>query len=136
MKILLVGAGGVGSVLIQLARQLTGLQVIATASRPETRDWCLALGAHAVIDFPFDAGSPCGALITGAFVVDPAAPLRDGCADALGPPGYTLDAELADLLFHDGAGKRGGATAWWPRLRARFLALPPPVRHALSRRAP
>ena len=44
------GAGGVGSVLIQLARQLTGLQVIATASRPETRDWCLALGAHAVID--------------------------------------------------------------------------------------
>lgn len=93
-------------------------------------------GAHAVIDFPFDAGSPCGALITGAFVVDPAAPLRDGCADALGPPGYTLDAELADLLFHDGAGKRGGATAWWPRLRARFLALPPPVRHALSRRAP
>ena len=44
------GAGGVGSVLIQLARQLTGLHVIATASRPETRDWCLALGAHAVID--------------------------------------------------------------------------------------
>ena len=44
------GAGGVGSVLIQLARQLTGLQVIATASRPETRDWCLDLGAHSVID--------------------------------------------------------------------------------------
>jgi zinc-binding alcohol dehydrogenase family protein len=44
------GAGGVGSILIQLARQLTQLKVIATASRPETRDWCLALGAHAVID--------------------------------------------------------------------------------------
>ena len=44
------GAGGVGSILIQLARQLTQLQVIATASRPETRAWCLALGAHAVID--------------------------------------------------------------------------------------
>ena len=44
------GAGGVGSILIQLARQLTQLTVIATASRPETRDWCLALGAHAVID--------------------------------------------------------------------------------------
>lgn len=44
------GAGGVGSILIQLARRLTGLTVIATASRPETRDWCLGLGAHHVID--------------------------------------------------------------------------------------
>jgi len=44
------GAGGVGSMLIQLARQLTELKVVATASRPETRQWCLDLGAHAVID--------------------------------------------------------------------------------------
>jgi zinc-binding alcohol dehydrogenase family protein len=44
------GSGGVGSILIQLARQLTRLKVIATASRPETRQWCLDLGAHAVID--------------------------------------------------------------------------------------
>jgi NADPH2:quinone reductase len=44
------GAGGVGSVLIQLARKLTGLTVIATASRPETQKWCLDLGAHHVID--------------------------------------------------------------------------------------
>jgi NADPH2:quinone reductase len=44
------GAGGVGSILIQLARRLTGLAVIATASRPETRDWCRSLGAHEVID--------------------------------------------------------------------------------------
>jgi zinc-binding alcohol dehydrogenase family protein len=44
------GAGGVGSILIQLARRLTGLTVIATASRPETREWCLSLGAHHVID--------------------------------------------------------------------------------------
>ncbi|MDY7578811.1 zinc-binding alcohol dehydrogenase family protein [Herbaspirillum sp. RTI4] len=49
--LLIVGAaGGVGSILIQLARQLTKLRVIATASRPETRQWCLDLGAHAVID--------------------------------------------------------------------------------------
>ncbi|MDR7116984.1 zinc-binding alcohol dehydrogenase family protein [Caulobacter sp. BE254] len=48
------GAGGVGSILIQLARQLTGLTVIATASRPETRDWCLALGAHHVVDHADD----------------------------------------------------------------------------------
>jgi zinc-binding alcohol dehydrogenase family protein len=44
------GAGGVGSILIQLARKLTGLTVIATASRPETQQWCLDLGAHYVID--------------------------------------------------------------------------------------
>ena len=44
------GAGGVGSILIQLARQLTQLKVIATASRPETQAWCLELGAHAVVD--------------------------------------------------------------------------------------
>ncbi len=44
------GAGGVGSILIQLARRLTGLTIIATASREETQDWCRDLGAHAVID--------------------------------------------------------------------------------------
>jgi zinc-binding alcohol dehydrogenase family protein len=44
------GAGGVGSILIQLARRLTGLAVVATASRPESQKWCLELGAHAVVD--------------------------------------------------------------------------------------
>jgi NADPH2:quinone reductase len=44
------GAGGVGSILIQLARRLTGLTVVATATRPESQQWCRELGAHAVID--------------------------------------------------------------------------------------
>src|SRR4030081_2032023 len=44
------GAGGVGSILIQVARRLTGLTVVATATRPESQKWCLDLGAHAVID--------------------------------------------------------------------------------------
>ena len=44
------GAGGVGSIAIQLARTLTKLTVIATASRPETEKWCRELGAHHVID--------------------------------------------------------------------------------------
>src|SRR6185369_10901966 len=35
---------------VQLARRLTGLTVVTTASRPETRQWCLDLGAHHVID--------------------------------------------------------------------------------------
>lgn len=44
------GAGGVGSILTQLARRLTGLTVVTTATRPESRQWSLDLGAHAVID--------------------------------------------------------------------------------------
>ncbi|RDV29286.1 zinc-binding alcohol dehydrogenase family protein [Alteromonas aestuariivivens] len=50
-KLLVIGAaGGVGSILVQLARQLTGLTVIGTASRPQTREWVEQLGAHHVID--------------------------------------------------------------------------------------
>ena len=49
--LLIVGAaGGVGSILTQLTRQLTRLTVIATASRPETQAWVRELGAHHVID--------------------------------------------------------------------------------------
>jgi zinc-binding alcohol dehydrogenase family protein len=49
--LLVIGAGGgVGSILIQLARRLTGLTVIATASRPETQEWVTSQGAHHVID--------------------------------------------------------------------------------------
>ncbi|GGD81161.1 MULTISPECIES: zinc-binding alcohol dehydrogenase family protein [Rhizobium] len=50
-SILIVGgAGGVGSIAIQIARALTDLTVIATASRPETQDWVKGLGAHHVVD--------------------------------------------------------------------------------------
>lgn len=50
-SLLIVGAaGGVGSILTQLARQLTGMTVIGTASRPETQEWVRSLGAHHVID--------------------------------------------------------------------------------------
>ncbi len=44
------GAGGVGSITTQLARRLTGLRVIATASRPETADWCRKMGAHDIVN--------------------------------------------------------------------------------------
>ena len=50
-SLLIVGAaGGVGSILTQLASQLTALTVIGTASRPETQEWTKALGADLVID--------------------------------------------------------------------------------------
>jgi NADPH:quinone reductase len=44
------GAGGVGSILIQLAKKLTGLTVITTASRPETREWVQKMGTDHVIN--------------------------------------------------------------------------------------
>ncbi|MGQ7858177.1 zinc-binding alcohol dehydrogenase family protein [Pseudomonas yamanorum] len=50
-SLLIVGAsGGVGSILTQLAKQLTGVKVIGTASRPETQAWAKDLGADLVID--------------------------------------------------------------------------------------
>ncbi|TEU28282.1 zinc-binding alcohol dehydrogenase family protein [Acinetobacter seifertii] len=44
------GAGGVGSITIQLLKQLTNLTIIATASRPETKEWEKQLGADYVLD--------------------------------------------------------------------------------------
>lgn len=44
------GAGGVGSIAIQLANKIAGLKAITTASRPETTDWCRNLGAHHIIN--------------------------------------------------------------------------------------
>jgi NADPH2:quinone reductase len=52
------GAGGVGSIAIQLAKQ-AGCFVIATASRPETAQWCRDLGADAVIDHRGDIIAQC-----------------------------------------------------------------------------
>ncbi len=44
------GAGGVASILIQLAKKLTGLTVIATGSRPDTTEWVKKMGADHVIN--------------------------------------------------------------------------------------
>lgn len=50
-RLLVIGAaGGVGSILVQLASRLTAATVIGTASRPETQSWVRELGAHHVID--------------------------------------------------------------------------------------
>lgn len=50
-SLLIIGAGGgVGSIMTQLARQLTGLTIIGTASRAETQSWVKEMGAHHVVD--------------------------------------------------------------------------------------
>ncbi|MEW6691114.1 MAG: zinc-binding alcohol dehydrogenase family protein [Pseudomonadota bacterium] len=48
--LMLGGAGGVGSIAIQLAKKLAQLRVIASASRPESIAWAKALGADATVD--------------------------------------------------------------------------------------
>jgi len=60
------GAGGVGSIAIQLARVLTDITVIATASRPETQEWVRDLGAHYVIDHRQPLAPQVAQLPTGA----------------------------------------------------------------------
>lgn len=59
------GAGGVGSIATQLARQLTRLKIIATASRPETVQWCQRMGAHQVIDHRQPLASQVKAIVPG-----------------------------------------------------------------------
>src|SRR6185369_14855481 len=48
--LILGGAGGVGSIAIQLAKKLALLKVTASASRPESIDWCKAQGADEIVD--------------------------------------------------------------------------------------
>lgn len=60
------GAGGVGSIAIQLVRALTDLTVIATASRPETQAWVRELGAHHVVDHSRPIAEQVAALGIGA----------------------------------------------------------------------
>jgi NADPH2:quinone reductase len=48
--LIISGAGGVGSILIQLAKQLTELTVVTAASRPDTVEWVKGMGADHVIN--------------------------------------------------------------------------------------
>lgn len=48
--LVLNGAGGVGSIVTQLARRISAMTVIATASRPETIAWCEEMGANHIVN--------------------------------------------------------------------------------------
>ena len=56
------GAGGVGSVAIQLAKKLARLKVVATASRPASAAWCRDLGADHIVDHDGDMAAQLAAL--------------------------------------------------------------------------
>lgn len=65
--LLVTGAGGgVGSILVQLARQLTKMTIVGTASRPGTQQWVRELGAHHVIDHSKPLGEGLNAAGIGA----------------------------------------------------------------------
>lgn len=59
------GAGGVGSMAIQLAKQLTNLNIIATASRSDSQEWCRRMGAHQVINHGKPLASQVKAIVPG-----------------------------------------------------------------------
>ena len=106
--LLVVGAaGGVGSMLVQLARQLTSATVIATASRDESKAWVQSLGAHHVLnhtrslqDELKDAGiadvtDVAGINRTGQHYADLVAMLRpQGRLALIDDPAETLDIKL------------------------------------------
>lgn len=132
------GAGGVGSIAVPLAARVMGLRVTATASRPETRDWCLARGAHAVVDHsrPLKEqmdGAPDFILHTGpdsmvAGLVDLVAPLGRICVIAGGPA-------LASLNVLPLIGKRAGIVFEMMFARARLGLDPARQGRILSRMA-
>jgi NADPH:quinone reductase len=102
--LILGGAGGVGSIAIQLVRQLTDLTVIATASRPETVRWAKDMGAHHIVDHKKALAPQIAALGLGnpAFIFA-TAPVGDMVADLaalIAPQGRValINAEMADLF--------------------------------------
>ncbi|MCC4297568.1 zinc-binding alcohol dehydrogenase family protein [Aurantimonas coralicida] len=86
------GAGGVASIAIQLVRALTDLTVIATASRPETRDWVMDLGAHHVTDHSKSLADEIKALGIGApgfvFSTNGTADNLDAIVELIAPQGH------------------------------------------------
>jgi len=86
------GAGGVGSMALQLASKLTEVRVIATASRPESQQFCIDMGATSVVDhsqplFPQLKAMGVPVIDFVLCLTDPA-PLMTQLADILAPQGH------------------------------------------------
>ena len=102
--VILGGAGGVGSIAIQLARQLTDLTIVATASRPETVQWAKGMGAHRVVDHKKPLAPQIAGLGLGApafvFATAPIGGLIADLAELIAPQGRIalINGEAADLF--------------------------------------
>ncbi|MDQ0454241.1 zinc-binding alcohol dehydrogenase family protein [Rhizobium paknamense] len=117
------GAGGVGSIAIQLLKQLTDLTVIATASRPETRDWVLALGADHVIDHSKPLAEEYAALELGApgfvFSVTESHLHADALAEIIAPQGRFAIIDDPAEGFNVMRFKRKAVSVHWEMMFAR-----------------
>ena len=118
------GAGGVGSIAIQLATALTDLTVIATASRSETAAWVKQLGAHHVVDHGKPLAAEVASLGLGApaFVFSTTQTDRhfDQIVEAIAPQGrFGLidDPELIDMRKL----KRKSASLHWEFMFTRSM---------------
>jgi NADPH:quinone reductase len=102
--LILGGAGGVGSIAIQLARRLTDLTIVATASRPETVQWAKDMGAHHVIDHRHALSPQIAALDLGppsfVFATAPVGGAFPDLAELIAPQGRIalINGEAADLF--------------------------------------
>jgi zinc-binding alcohol dehydrogenase family protein len=102
--LILGGAGGVGSIAIQLARQLTDLTIVATASRPETVQWAKDMGAHHVVDHRKRLAPQIAALGMGSpafiFATSPIGGVIADLAELIAPQGRIalINGEEADLF--------------------------------------
>ena len=103
--LILAGAGGVGSIAIQLARQLTDLTIVATASRPETVRWAKDMGAHHVVDHRKPLAPQIAALGMGSpafiFATSPIGGVIADLAELIAPQGRIalINVETADLFL-------------------------------------
>ncbi|SMD06972.1 zinc-binding alcohol dehydrogenase family protein [Pedobacter africanus] len=85
------GAGGMGSIAIQLAKKIAGLTVIATASRPESIQWCKEMGADIVVDHRnLSAAMNAAGFNTVDFILDfvDTSAYWDAMADLIKPQGH------------------------------------------------
>lgn len=123
-SILIIGAGGgVGSIGIQLAKH-AGLIVIATASRPETRDWVKALGADHVVNHRADMIAEVRAL--GLQHVDHVAIFNDmrhwdTAVELIRPQGGIVSIDDTDLPMPMGGMKMKAASFHWEFMFARAM---------------
>jgi zinc-binding alcohol dehydrogenase family protein len=119
--LLIGGAGGVGSIAIQLARR-AGLTVIATASRPDTISWVLDLGASHVVNHREDLVAQVRGL--GFRHVDHIAIFNDmrhwaACVELIRPQGGIVAIDDTDLPMPMGGMKTKAASLHWEFMFAR-----------------
>jgi len=117
------GAGGVGSIAIQLARR-AGLQVIATASRPESSTWVKELGAEYVVNHHQPMVDQVRAL--GFDHVDYIAIFNDmrhweAAVDLIRPQGAIVSIDDTDLPMPMGGMKTKAASLHWEFMFARAM---------------